>query len=314
MRCRWTVRRTMQPDSGRPTPLGPGLPGGADLDGGSGRRACRRVARSRRAGGGHEGGALCPGVDAASGAGADDRAAARAPAVHARRRAGTWRREQVFRDDGYSGAVPEAPGPRPPARRRAGARGRPGAGHRPRPAGAQLRPPDGAAGGTAGARLRGRVPRPADEPGPARPAAAADPRRGGRVRAHADRRAHAPRPAAQAAGRLLLPWTRPPYGYRVDPDRPRDPAGVTLDPAEAAVVRELFAWYVERGRQLLRAGAAPAAALGIRLAAGLQRWSSASSAGLLTNPTYTGQVYADRWRAAARSSGARDPRPASRRR
>src|SRR5689334_6752800 len=37
--------------SGRPTPLGPGLPGGADLDGGSGRRACRRVARSRRAGG-----------------------------------------------------------------------------------------------------------------------------------------------------------------------------------------------------------------------------------------------------------------------
>lgn len=23
----------------------------------------------------------------------------------------------------------------------------------------------------------------------------------------------------------LLPWTRPPYGYRLDPDRPRDPAG-----------------------------------------------------------------------------------------
>ncbi len=25
---------------------------------------------------------------------------------------------------------------------------------------------------------------------------------------------------------LLVPWTRPPYGYRVDPARPRDPAGV----------------------------------------------------------------------------------------
>jgi site-specific DNA recombinase len=25
---------------------------------------------------------------------------------------------------------------------------------------------------------------------------------------------------------LLLPWTHTPYGYRVDPDRPRDPAGV----------------------------------------------------------------------------------------
>ena len=26
----------------------------------------------------------------------------------------------------------------------------------------------------------------------------------------------------------LLPWTRPPYGFRLDPDRPRDPAGVTV--------------------------------------------------------------------------------------
>jgi site-specific DNA recombinase len=43
----------------------------------------------------------------------------------------------------------------------------------------------------------------------------------------------------------LLPWTRAPYGYRLDPDRPRDPAGVTVEPAEAAVVQELFARYVE---------------------------------------------------------------------
>jgi site-specific DNA recombinase len=32
---------------------------------------------------------------------------------------------------------------------------------------------------------------------------------------------------------LLLPWTRAPYGYRMSPDRPRDPRGVTTDPAEA---------------------------------------------------------------------------------
>src|SRR5947209_10252702 len=30
----------------------------------------------------------------------------------------------------------------------------------------------------------------------------------------------------------LLPWTRAPYGYRVDPARPRDPAGVRLEPTE----------------------------------------------------------------------------------
>src|SRR3954447_14927868 len=40
---------------------------------------------------------------------------------------------------------------------------------------------------------------------------------------------------------LLLPWTRPPYGYRVDPDRPWDPAGLRRDEAAAAVVAEMFA-------------------------------------------------------------------------
>ena len=47
----------------------------------------------------------------------------------------------------------------------------------------------------------------------------------------------------------LLPWPQAPYGYpsgfRLDPDRPRDPAGVTVEPAETTVVQELFARYVE---------------------------------------------------------------------
>ncbi len=50
----------------------------------------------------------------------------------------------------------------------------------------------------------------------------------------------------------LLPWTRPPYGYRVDPSRPRDPAGVRLEPTEVAVVADLFASYLEEGQSLKR--------------------------------------------------------------
>src|SRR3982750_4480323 len=50
---------------------------------------------------------------------------------------------------------------------------------------------------------------------------------------------------------LLLPWTYAPYGYRMSPDRPRDPRGVTTDPAEAAVA-DPFAMYRQPGLSLVR--------------------------------------------------------------
>src|SRR4051794_33134516 len=96
----------------------------------------------------------------------------------------------------------------------------------------------------------------------------------------------------------LLPWTRPPYGYRLDPDRPRDPAGVTLEAAEAAVVRELFAAYLEDHASLFGL-AKRLRALGIASPNGRPGWSPATLRGLLTNPTYTGQAYAGRWRSRA---------------
>jgi site-specific DNA recombinase len=46
---------------------------------------------------------------------------------------------------------------------------------------------------------------------------------------------------------VLLPWTRRPFGSGVDPDRPRDPAGVRIDETEAAIIEQLFARYLEPG-------------------------------------------------------------------
>ncbi|MBV9969456.1 MAG: recombinase family protein [Xanthobacteraceae bacterium] len=96
----------------------------------------------------------------------------------------------------------------------------------------------------------------------------------------------------------LLPWTRPPYGYRLDPDRPRDPTGVTVDAAEAAVVRELFTGYVEDHASLFSL-AKHLQASGVVSPSGRSRWSPTTLRGLLTNPAHTGQVYAGRWRARA---------------
>ena len=51
----------------------------------------------------------------------------------------------------------------------------------------------------------------------------------------------------------LFPWTHPLYGYRVHPDRPRDPSAVTRDPTEAALVAELFAGVPGAGHEFASA-------------------------------------------------------------
>lgn len=48
----------------------------------------------------------------------------------------------------------------------------------------------------------------------------------------------------------LLPWPRPPFGYAVNPDHPRDSAGVRLEPYESAVVAGMFSGYLEAGQTL----------------------------------------------------------------
>jgi len=95
---------------------------------------------------------------------------------------------------------------------------------------------------------------------------------------------------------LLLPWTRAPYGYRLDLERPRDPAGVGVATAEAAVVQESFAAYLQEGSSVI--GLAKALSQrGIVTPNGHRHWNAATVRGILTNPSYTGQVYTGRSRA-----------------
>jgi len=102
------------------------------------------------------------------------------------------------------------------------------------------------------------------------------------------------RQAKYQAG-LLLPWTRAPYGYRVNPDNPRDPKGVSVDPAEAAMVAEMFADYLEEGHTLFGL-AKRLMAVEAPTPTGHLRWNQATIRGILTNPAYTGQVYVGRTR------------------
>ena len=92
---------------------------------------------------------------------------------------------------------------------------------------------------------------------------------------------------------VLLPWTHTPYGYRSDPDRLRDPAGVRIEPAEAAVVGEIFAEYLTEGNGLMSVAKA-LYARHFPSPTGHPRWGLATVRGILMNPTYTGQVFAGR--------------------
>jgi len=94
---------------------------------------------------------------------------------------------------------------------------------------------------------------------------------------------------------LLLPWTRPPYGYRLDPDHPRNPAGVRVEEAEAAIVSELFALYLQPGQSLTSLSSS-LKQLNVPSPTGKKRWTQATLRRILTNPVYTGAVYAGRGR------------------
>ena len=97
----------------------------------------------------------------------------------------------------------------------------------------------------------------------------------------------------------LLPWTRAPYGYLLDFERPRAPSRVRLAPVQAAVVEQMFAWDTDPGQ--------PASLYEVakRLSdahsptpRGGKRWNVASVRGILRSPTYTGVAESGRTRPA----------------
>jgi len=94
---------------------------------------------------------------------------------------------------------------------------------------------------------------------------------------------------------LLLPWTQPVYGYLLDPEHPRDPKGVRVNEAQAAVVRQLFAWYLEEGASLSSI-VNRLFEHGVVSPTGKPRWRHTTVRFLLRNPAYTGTLYACRTR------------------
>jgi site-specific DNA recombinase len=90
--------------------------------------------------------------------------------------------------------------------------------------------------------------------------------------------------------RQLLPWVRVPFGYQVDPQRSRDPAGLRLDGYAAVIVQQIFAWYLEAG-STLSSIAKRLTASSIPAPTGKGCWSTSSVRCILQNSVYTGKAY-----------------------
>jgi site-specific DNA recombinase len=89
----------------------------------------------------------------------------------------------------------------------------------------------------------------------------------------------------------LLPWIRIPFGFQVDPQRPRDPAGLRLDGYTVAIVQQIFAWYLEEGNTLSSVAKRLTASSILLTPTRKGCWSASSVRGILQNPVYTGKTY-----------------------
>jgi site-specific DNA recombinase len=100
---------------------------------------------------------------------------------------------------------------------------------------------------------------------------------------------------AKLRGGPLVPWTRAPSGYLLDPERPREPRRVRIAPGQAAVVVHMCAWDTDPQQPVsfdevakrLRDAQLPTPQ-------GRKRWNVASVRGILRSPTSPGVAYSGR--------------------
>ena len=102
------------------------------------------------------------------------------------------------------------------------------------------------------------------------------------------------RQARLRAGQLL-PWTVPLYGYQLDAERPRDPSRVRIDPLTSVVVQQIFTEYTESYPPLtLHKLACRLTQAQIPTPTGRAFWNVATLRGILRNPAYSGTAYSNR--------------------
>ena len=93
----------------------------------------------------------------------------------------------------------------------------------------------------------------------------------------------------------LLPWTRAPYGYILDPERPRDPSRVRIDPVKANIVRQIFAWYTDPEAPVsLHWVVKQLNEQQIPTPQGGKRWNPSTVRSILRSSTYIGTAYSGR--------------------
>ena len=93
----------------------------------------------------------------------------------------------------------------------------------------------------------------------------------------------------------LLPWTFAPYGYILDPEEPRNPSRVQIDPVKAEIVKQIFAWYTDPQRTVsLYRVAKRLSEQHIPTPKGGPRWNVATIRGILHSPAYAGTAYSGR--------------------